>query len=333
MTTVMRAAATAAILIALAACGDTDTADRATDADGTADGAADGAGPSATADGGPPALPQGPVVGFGTVIDDAKGPGDGAELCLGAVAESAPPRCEGIPLEGWTWKGRGFDEIDGVRFGAYAVTGTYDGSTIKVTGEPISGALYDTAPDESFRTLQGTRCPEPKDGWQVVNRLKATARALDQVEGAAAGLDGYTRHWVDRFTPVSATADEEGNPDSEPGVGGEDPAPGTNRGGGLTTPLTVVLNVQVTGDVEVAAKRLRTQWGGALCVTNPERDEDELARIARELAAQQGIDEAAPVNGMVSVKVLYDDGSLQERLDERYGPGTVVVLSSLHDVA
>ena len=73
---------------------------------------------------------DGPVVGLGLVLDgSAEGkPG----FCLGPVAESYPPQCQGLPLEGWDWsQQRGdFDNAGGVRFGSYAVTGTFDGTTL-----------------------------------------------------------------------------------------------------------------------------------------------------------------------------------------------------------
>ncbi|MFC8682293.1 hypothetical protein ACFT30_12290 [Microbacterium ureisolvens] len=87
-----------------------------------------------------PVPPEGEVAATGTVLDAA---GE-VQLCLGAVAESFPPQCSGIPLEGWTW-----DEVEGaessgdVTWGAYAVRGTYDGETFTSTQPPIMLALYD----------------------------------------------------------------------------------------------------------------------------------------------------------------------------------------------
>lgn len=67
-----------------------------------------------------------------------------AELCLGPVAESYPPQCSGITLEGWTWDGvEGAESSGDVTWGAYAVHGTYDGETFTVTQPPIMLALYD----------------------------------------------------------------------------------------------------------------------------------------------------------------------------------------------
>ena len=87
-----------------------------------------------------PAPPEGEVTAQGTVLDQ-----DGSvELCLGAIAESYPPQCSGIALDGWNW-----EEVDGeetasaITWGAYAVTGTFDGSTFTVTQPAILLALYD----------------------------------------------------------------------------------------------------------------------------------------------------------------------------------------------
>lgn len=76
----------------------------------------------------------------GTVMDVA---GD-VELCLGAVAESYPPQCSGIPITNWTWEGiEGWEDSDDITWGSYAVQGTYDGEEFTVTETPIMLALYD----------------------------------------------------------------------------------------------------------------------------------------------------------------------------------------------
>lgn len=92
-----------------------------------------------------PPPPAGPIIAQGTVLDD----GSEAELCLGAVSESAPPQCGGIPLADWSWEGLDeATEVSGVRWGAYAVHGTYDGDVITVTEPPVPLAAYDPAPLE-----------------------------------------------------------------------------------------------------------------------------------------------------------------------------------------
>ena len=84
--------------------------------------------------------PDGEVVGTGTVLDVA---GD-VTLCLGPIAESYPPQCDGLPLMGWSWEGvDGFEESGDTRWGTYAVFGTFDGEVFTATQPPIMLALYD----------------------------------------------------------------------------------------------------------------------------------------------------------------------------------------------
>lgn len=101
-----------------------------------------------------PGLPNGRVIATGTVMDVA---GD-VQLCLGAVAESHPPQCTGIPLDDWTWDGVDGSETSGdVTWGMYAVYGTYDGERYTNTDAPIMLALYDTvAPEDPTGGVDGT---------------------------------------------------------------------------------------------------------------------------------------------------------------------------------
>ncbi|MCA1481879.1 hypothetical protein, partial [Bradyrhizobium sp. NBAIM08] len=90
----------------------------------------------------PPA--QAPVTGTGTVIEK---PGSPPELCLGPVAESWPPQCEGIALSGWNWATNPPDAQSDAgspvtKWGVYAVDGTFDGLTLTVSSA-VSLALYD----------------------------------------------------------------------------------------------------------------------------------------------------------------------------------------------
>ena len=84
--------------------------------------------------------------------------GDSVELCLGAIAESYPPQCSGITLEGWSWEGvEGSESSGDVTWGAYAVTGEYDGSSFKITQRPIMLALYDPLmPPDPTNGKEGT---------------------------------------------------------------------------------------------------------------------------------------------------------------------------------
>lgn len=92
-----------------------------------------------------PGLPEGRVIGVGTVLDVA---GE-VQLCLGAIMESHPPQCSGVPLAGWSWAGLEGSESSGeTTWGAYAVYATYDGERLTNTDPPIMLALFDPIPTE-----------------------------------------------------------------------------------------------------------------------------------------------------------------------------------------
>lgn len=263
-----------------------------------------------------PGISEDPVFGFGMVLDQGEGP----ELCLGPIAESYPPQCGGIPLDGWDWSSRSdFEDISGVKFAMYAVTGIFDGTRLAVTEEPISGALYDPAVDLSVGRATSTVCPEPEGGWAVLERDQANANALVRAERAALDLDGYVTHWNDEFSGLEISVPDEVNPDPDPEMGDD----------GTLDPLRLVLNVQVSGDVAVATEAMREVWGGALCVTNPRYTERELSDLAAYLADAPGITVALPQYDRVVLEVRYDDGTLQGFLDDAYGRDTVVVVSAL----
>ncbi|THV37008.1 hypothetical protein [Glycomyces buryatensis] len=69
---------------------------------------------------------------------------DAAELC-GVVAESYPPQCQGLPITGWDWEAVEHEEAEGVRWGSYIVTGTFDGKAFDITEDPVATADVDMA--------------------------------------------------------------------------------------------------------------------------------------------------------------------------------------------
>lgn len=176
--------------------------------------------PSATASAGDtlgsPAAP-GEVRGQGTVLQVGGAP---PQLCLGGVAESYPPQCGGPEVVNWDWATtQQWESASGVTWGAYAVTGTWDGTVFTSTRAPVPLSLHDAMPFE-----------DPLEGRQGTT---------DVVE-------------LERIQREIFTAD---NPD-----------------------------LPLTGGVD---------------------------------------------RGFVSIMVVYDDGSIQERMDAMYGPDVVVVQSAL----
>lgn len=255
----------------------------------------------------PEPLPSTPAVAAGevetrmtaTVLDD----GDGAELCLGGVAESYPPQCSGLKLPGWDWAAHEghFEEANGVRWGDFHVVGTFDGTQLTPTRvTPAAQWQGPALPEEPDLT---TPCPEPEGGWRVVDPALTTLETRDRVFEAAARLEGYAGAWLD---------------------GSRNPRPDDD-------PAQVIVNVKVTGDPAAAEAELRKVWGGMLCVTTAERTEAELTAIQEELSRVDGVLGAHgdAVHGRVELWVTYDDGTLQAQLDERYGDGVVAVTSAL----
>lgn len=140
-----------------------------------------------------PGLPDGRVIATGTVLDD----GGDVQLCLGAVALSAPPRCSGIPLDGWTWDGVDGSETSGdITWGTYAVSGTYDGDRYTNTDPPIMLALYDPIPLD-----------DPTDGHDGTTDEAELAHVQDDIS-TQLGPDAL-RTWSERgYVWVQVTWDD-----------------------------------------------------------------------------------------------------------------------------
>ena len=195
----MRILAAAAVLTVLGATAcSTEAEMRAVDP-------ASGSGAAADASSGevPQPVPDGEVrtSGLVMVIDE----GDGPELCLGAVAESYPPQCGGPALADFDWGDAGSEEASGVRWGSYALTGTFDGTTFTVT-DAIPAALYDTmaAPEEE---PLAAACDDPT----TTDTAKATPEDLDATLAAASALPTYASAWLTGNTiNVAVTEDAEG---------------------------------------------------------------------------------------------------------------------------
>lgn len=252
-----------------------------------------------------------------TVLDD----GDGAELCLGGVAESLPPQCGGPALVGWDWGEHdgAFEERSGVRWGDFVVTGAYDAEADEfAVSEVTPAADYDpprelepSAPDFA------TPCPEPEGGWRVVDESLVSPEAMQAAFERASTLEGYGVAWMDQSRNPASERDL-----SDPEVEWL-----------LNDPELTIVNVAVTHDLPAAEAALREVWGGMLCVSQADRTEAELVAIQQELHEDPTGDilsTGIPGTDLVlEVSVVFDDGTLQEELDARYGEGVVRVHSAL----
>jgi len=249
-------------------------------------------------------------------ISVLESPEHGPQLCNG-MEQSYPPQCGGPDVVGWSWDAaEGEESANGTTWGAYELTGTWDGGRFTLTEPPAPPRRVDRS-DPDF----SSPCPEPDGGWAVVDPATTDRSSLDAAGAAAQGRPDFAGMWVDQSINPAAAEPIEGLADEL----------------AMNDPTKLVLNVRVAGDVDAAERDLRAVWGGALCVSPADRTLVELSAIQTEigddLAATgvlqgTGIDES---HGVVEVEAFVDDG-LQAELDDRYGPGVVAVTASLQPV-
>lgn len=133
----------------------------------------------------PVAVPAAPGRVRSTQLPTVMDAGSGVELCLGAIAESYPPQCGGPAIPNWDWAAYDgtYDQQGDIRWGTYAVTGTWDGTSFTVT-DAITGALYDPMMPEPVVL------PEPSVAYSQTE-LEDISRAL------ADDLPGYQGSYPD----------------------------------------------------------------------------------------------------------------------------------------
>ena len=231
------------------------------------------------------------------VSDDGSGP----RMCTSGSSDlMGPPGCDAFAVTGWDWEAVGPSETeDGVRWGSYAVTGTFDGTTFAVEEatqpQPRSGAWDFEIP-----------CATPKGGWEVVDPALTTQESYDEIGAVAEGLDGFA---------VAAVSTPDGAP-------------------GPRDPSDTVVSVYVASDARAAEAELRRHWGGMLCVTEVEHSHAELERVQQALLDVPGVSQVGSGNldNQVELVVFHDDGSIQRWADQEFGAGVVVVESMVQQL-
>lgn len=241
-----------------------------------------------------------------TVLDA----GGGAELCLGGVATSDPPQCGGPRLVGWDWAEHDgdFESSGGVRWGSFGVVGRWDGESFTTT--EVTPASEMSQP-EYEPTDFSPPCPEPEGGW-VVDPSRTTYADYERLGAATRELPGYADSWID----TSGGEQSAEQLDQSQDLASED------VGGWVWT-------VRVTEDVDGAKAALRELWGGGLCVVEAERTDAELSDIQRRVMQRDDVLSSGRSMGVVTLDVIYDDGSVQAWADEEFGEGVVEVTSAL----
>lgn len=310
-----RYAGLVAVVLLLAACGDTvaqdpggPATDRTTDPASTGDA-------SSGAPARPTSIPaaDGEVLAQGTVLESDDGP----QLCLGGVLDSMPPQCGGPLITSWDWDvvSDFVERRAGTTWGAFALTGTFDGETFTPTRDPIPLALYDPMASPPEPDPFATRCPVPGDGWQVVDETSATDAALQRTLRRAERLDGYGGAWLDQS--LNPASEQPADPDGE---------------AAMNDPRLLILNVLTTADIGDTERALRETWGGMLCVSPATSTEAERRRIQDDLTDLPGVLEVGARLDNVELRVVWDDGSYQRWADTTYGEGAVDVTAALQPV-
>jgi hypothetical protein len=197
--------ALATLLLALTACGSEGEDETVTDPGGSSAGSTEPEpepGPAAMPATAP--VPAGEVrtVNLATVMDTGT-----PELCLGAIAESYPPQCGGPGITNWDWKQHGqqmFEQQGDIRWGTFAVTGTWDGTAFAVTAT-IPGPLYDPMP------LEPTAAPSPAASYSAdeLAAIQTDLEALPGFQGAYATEAQVTVEVMYDDGSLQAWADEE----------------------------------------------------------------------------------------------------------------------------
>ena len=249
----------------------------------------------------------GELAGAGTVLES---PGHGPQLCLGVLLMSLPPQGGGPPIPNWDWSVvTGHTTLHGTTWGCYEVVGNYDGHQFTLTREPVPTHTDQGAPVEYWP--RGTPCPEPTGGWRVHDSSRTTDRHMTRTFRQARRLDGYAGAWLDQSIDPASRSNEQDDVEL------------------MNDPERLIINVAVTHDMASAERKLRKTWGGALCVSRAQHTEAELQAVVDEVIETTDLLQASAGDDHVGLEVIYDDGSLQEELDRRYGAGLVVVTSAL----
>ncbi|SDR71125.1 hypothetical protein [Agrococcus carbonis] len=134
-----------------------------------------------------------PVLAIATVLESR----DATLLCVGPVAESAPPQCSGPALVGWDWDAYPHEETGGVRWvQGVAIEGTYDAEAhaFTPTGEPMSAAAI---------TMPAVEVPE---GDLSEERIQEICDRL-----MAMGREDLFSAWGDRGTAVVQVLYDDGS--------------------------------------------------------------------------------------------------------------------------
>jgi hypothetical protein len=236
----------------------------------------------------------------------------GPQLCLGAIATSYPPQCEGLAIRNWRWdQVEGEESAGGATWGSYQVVGTYDGTSFTVASAALVPPEGRPSHQEQFEDEPKPGCPEPAGGWETPDPARRSERHLEAVRQLARAQPDFAGLWLSYLEPMGNNVAED--------------------------PGEFVLNVAFTGELARHQAELRPRWGGRLCVTRQQRSYRRLQEIQGELEGAVGSDLGLRVlsTGLredanaVSLMVEVLENQAREAIDARYGADAVEATAAL----
>ncbi|MBN6051089.1 hypothetical protein JYK22_04000, partial [Nonomuraea sp. RK-328] len=257
-----------------------------------------------------------PVTYAADDVSVLENPSHGPQLCA-AMATSLPPQCDGPDIVGWDWSKVQHENVRGTKWGQYRVVGTWDGSRLTLT-EPPGAAVQGTLEKHSF----DSPCPVPEDGWRPVDPAKSTQEALEATERRLESEAAVGGVWLDQ-SYVNSIPGYDGSKREWSEKYANDPA-------------KLVLNVKFTGDLTGREAWIRESWGGALCVSQARRSLEALRQIQKAIGDDLGQPFTSTsvdiMKEQVVVGVWVASEKLQQRLDDKYGEGVVLLQGALTPV-
>jgi hypothetical protein len=253
--------------------------------------------------------PDGLYEADATVLEDGT---HGPMLCLYAIAESLPPKCGDVPIRNWDWAWvDGEESAAATTWGFVHVVGSYDGEVFTVTEtgppRPVHPILEQNAED-AF----GPACDVPSEGGGGSLRSDLDAGNVDPW---AMRQRSYVASWV---TYLARPTEDSGD-----------------------MSLPVLYNVVVSADPAAIEAGIRERWDGPLCVVErdvpPFRAAQRIRRAAEAMLPELGLQMLGSDEGDVGqaarISVVADpDGQGQAAMDERFGPGLVLLEPVLQPV-
>jgi hypothetical protein len=246
--------------------------------------------------------PDQKMEGYGLVLDPAtKEP----MFCMGTIEESLPPGCSGLRLKGWHWDAVPAEESSGgTRWGEYEVTGYYDGETFTFVDARVPPEF------EAEESTFDTPCQEPDGGWEVESPESATEDDRLAAIRYAEAQPEHAATWVDYIHEPTE----------------------------YTDPKDVILNIAFTADADQHEAEIRELWDGPLCVierhgyTRAELSDIQNSPWEEDYGLETTWSSLNEVAGQVELGVVLIEEGTRTAIDQRYGPGVVVVVPALEPV-